>query len=230
MFNNFFKERSESRQEVQSQKPEQPYGFRGMFREMIFQSDDYEPQPLKVDRPLWSKFSASIYTIEVAHLSVILARYADGTILWLDDHASDSDFETFVRRERLSSWLPDQVEEMLDFLVRTKFNFMGWPRLVRSASDIPVLSDPVKNAVSAYSKEGEGLIIEAERRLADVTNRIGPPMCVGNQDKGFQLKFYIWTKIAGSIIEVNCFFGPDLSFRHEAVRLMNAIGAYVIPS
>lgn len=230
MFTNFFKERYESRPEVRLPMPGQPQGFAEGFRALVFQSESYKPKLVQIERPLWSTLSGKIYTIVAHHLSVVVTQYEDGTILWLDDHSSNADFEIFIHREHLLRWLPDNIEEVTDLLVSTKFNFFGWPQLITSTSDIPEMPNRMKKTIPANNQEVWQSIIEAEKRLAIVANQIHPPTCLDNQDKGFELKFYIWTKLSGNIIEINCSFGRDHSFKYQASQLTSLVGFYIIPS
>ncbi len=228
MFASFFKELSEKRPEVHQVIPGRPRGFFEQLRATTFQSTRYDPRLIKVDQPLWSKLSGNLYTIVDHHLSVVLAQYEDGTVLWLDDHSSDSDFEVFTIREDLSNLLPGQAEEVSDLIARTKFNFLGWPHLIRQVSDIAEIPKNTKRMINAQSKEHKQVLADKESRLLAVASQIHPPTCL-NEGNRVHLKFYIWTKLMGNLFEVNCAFGPSLTFTYEAVELVDSVGFYVNP-
>ncbi|HEU0291247.1 MAG TPA: hypothetical protein VFR47_00825 [Anaerolineales bacterium] len=52
----------------------------------------------------WDLLTGKVYEVFQMYVTAILALYSDETILWLDDHSSNSDYEVFMRRENLLSW------------------------------------------------------------------------------------------------------------------------------
>jgi hypothetical protein len=201
-----------------------PHGWFEEFRAETFQTPH---NPTLKTGTLWSKLSGIVYKIESSQLSVVLALYAD-TILWLDDHSNDTDFNAFVRREQVSKWLPQNIEALLDLLIATKFNFLGRPQLVRSALEIPTFSERQK-ALMAKSKEALTKLSIQEKDLAKIAEQIHPPKFISRDEGTFQLNFCLWTKILGKVIKIHCYFEQD-KFRYEAILLAEQIGNFLVPS
>jgi hypothetical protein len=172
--------------------------------------------------------AGKIYKVERTQLSVVLAFYEEGPVLWLDDHTGEADFETFMKREELKKWLPHQMAPLLDLLIETKFNFLGRPQLIHSATDIPKLTQKQIDRMSK-SKDAMAKFHEKEKLLAKITDQIQPPVCHSNNDQEFQISFYIWTKILGNILRIDCFFRGDHGFSYELTQLGDQIGAFIVP-
>ena len=223
----FFSKQYKTRPEVRMPSDGVLSGWMEEHRAEVFQSQNYQVHKLET-KPSWTKLSGKIYTIMAPYLSAVFALYNDNTILWLDDHSRDTDFETFVRREQLLTWLPDEVDEVLELLLKMKFNFLGWPQLIHNASEIPDFSQQMKHKAS-ISKEGRQSVFDSDKRLADAANQIHQATCTHYQNNGFQLKFHVWTKILGNLYEIRCVFGEDYSFRYEGIQLANMIGYFVMP-
>ena len=122
----------------------------------------------------WNILMGKVYMVVYFHITAILALYPDETILWLDDHSSNSDYEVFMQRENLLSWPPDRKDQLIQLLVETKFNFLGWPRVIYSAVDIPQRKNKIK---------------ESQKRLTWVTQKIFPPIYDQNLDGSVRLHF-----------------------------------------
>ena len=224
----FFREKYRLFPEVRLHSPEPlPRGWLEEVRAEIFQVATLGDVSLLSER-LWSGLSGKVYKILYGELSVILAHYNDGTILWLDDHSSDSDFQNFVRRERLLEWLPHQVDRLVNLLIETKLNFLGKPQLVNNVMEVPLMPESQK-ALWAGNEQVQEVLLEQENRLADISDRVRPPMLTADLTGGFQLNFYIWTKILGKVINIHCFFGPGNTFRYRGVQLTQFVGRYLVP-
>jgi len=154
----------------------------------------------------WPELSGKVYVVSNGQLSVVLARYNDGTILWLDDHSKDADFQSFVRSERLLEWLPHRMDRLVHLLIKTRLNFLGRPQLVSSAMEVPELLESQK-ALLGEDEEVQRFLLEQEKRLAGISDQIRPPSLITDQEGGFDVSFYVWTKILGKVISVRCFFG-----------------------
>jgi hypothetical protein len=228
IFADFFKRQLETRPEVQLPASSGVRGFMEEFRAEVFQALDYEAHELE-KASLGTRLSSKIYVIMTSHLSVKLALYWNGTILWLDDHSSDSDFIEFVRREDLISWLPERVHELLELLIETKFSFMGWPQLITSVSDINGMPDQVRGAMSELGEEWLQSLSDADERLSDVADLIHPPTWIQEESGEFILRFCVWTKINGNVVEINCFLGGNSLFRYESAQLTHSVGFYIVP-
>ncbi|MBE7471979.1 MAG: hypothetical protein DPW09_26770 [Anaerolineae bacterium] len=227
LFGDYFRKKSESYSDVHlSPNKLRPRGWLEEFRVEIFQTVDNLSLKSGV---LWSRLTGKIYKLEHSQLSVVLALYSNDAILWLDDHSDNFDFEIFIRREDLLTWLPDQLEDFLDLLIQTKFNFLGRPQLIRSVSAIPTFTEE-EMAFYTQSQQGREGILEQERRFADIVDQIQPPICTSSQDRVFHLNFYVWTKILGKVIKIHCSFGSENAFSYEAIQLTEQLGKFFVPS
>lgn len=177
----------------------------------------------------WSKLRAKVYTIHsIGQISAVLAYYSDGTILWLDDHSSDDDFEVFVRNERLWTWLPDQRERLVRLLVETKLNYLGRPYLVNGVSDIPSFSTQDLE-LWPDNLDAQEQLIDAQKRLEYVSEKIIPSTVSTGDKTVFELAFFVWTKIMGRIVRVQFKFGQDGFFQYEGDELVKLVGRFIIP-
>ncbi len=225
IFAEFFKNQWESRPSVRVAAQR---GFRGYMEEVRaheFQSTDYQINPWT--GPLWSQLSGSIYAMVARYYSVVLATFEDKTILWLDDHSSNVDFAEFVRREQLMNWLPDQMDDVLEILIKTKFNFLGWPKLVNSILDIPNI--PVYKEYPEVNRGHSQDMQDAEMRLTNIADRLYPPTVTEIRKNEFELRFCIWTKLFGQVIDISCFLGGSDVFKYEGNQLVHLVGFYVVP-
>lgn len=203
---------------------------RGWFEEVragMFRSTTSSNVSLQTGE-LWSELSGKVYVVSNGQLSVVLARYNDGTILWLDDHSKDADFQSFIRRERLLAWLSHRLDKLLHLVIETRLNFLGRPQLISSAMEVPELSEGQKT-LWIEDEETQRFLLEQEKRLADISGQIRPPALVTGQEGGLDASFYVWTKILGKIISVRCFFGPNSTFRCEGAQLTQFVGNYIVP-
>jgi hypothetical protein len=226
MFADFFRRKYEAYSEIQQPiHRSQPRGWLEEFRAEAFQTAYY---PTLKTGALWSRLSGEVYEIAHFQLSVVLALYGDGTILWLDDHSSELDFEEFIRREHLMTWLPDQMDDLLDLLIETKFKFFGQPRLIHNVSEVPRLTEREKS-LQATSKEGMEAFLEEEKLLDSIAAQIQPPVCAPDRSGAFQLSFCMWTRILGKVIITHCSFESDESFSYEAIQLAEQVGRFLVP-
>lgn len=177
---------------------------------------------------LWSELSGKVYLVSNGQLSAVLASYNDGTILWLDDHSKDADFQSFTRRERLLEWLPHWMDKLVHLLIKTRLNFLGGPQLIKSAMEVPESSESQK-ALWVEDEEVQRFLLEQEKRLADISGQIRPPAVITAQERGLDVSFHVWTKILGKVISVHCFFGPNRTFRYEGVQLTQFVGNHIVP-
>ena len=226
-FADYFKKQWMSRPEVQLSAQRGVRGWSEEFRADIFQNVGYPSK--KWESPLGSQFSASIYTIIAPHLSVVLALYNDNTLLWLDDHSSDTDFAEFIRRENLLLWLPNQLDKFVELLVETKFNFLGWPQFLSKASDIDKVPDEIKDKQSLFGHQHMEAMLDAEKRIDEIMGIIHPPTLDEYEEGEFRLQFYIWTKLFGRVIKLTCFLGGDDLFSYEGIQLAHDVGFNTIP-
>ena len=163
---------------------------------------------------LWDLLNGKVYVVIDFYLTAIVALYSDEAILWLDHHANNSDYEIFMRRENLLSWYPDRKDQLIQLLVETKFNFLGEPRLIRSATDIPETED--KNT-------------GAQKRLTAVIPKLFSPIYAQNLDGSMQLKFCVWSRISGKVFAITCSLGPENTFSYSGDMLARETGSYFTP-
>jgi hypothetical protein len=175
----------------------------------------------------WSGLTGNIYEFVGGHpFSIILANYEDGTLLWLDDHLNDTDFEVFFHRERLSTWISDRTNELLNLLVATKLNYLANPKLIRTASDIPTLTELEKKEYRSSTTGGKELLL-LEENLTSVANTIEPPSYFWGNDGIGHLRFFVWTQIYGLVLEINCHFDQSTFFSHQAEMIASSVGKHL---
>jgi hypothetical protein len=175
---------------------------------------------------VWSDLTGyvvKLYRIGSMVTSVVVAFYGDSDILWLDCLSDDADFETFIRRERLVDWLPYRLEDVVELLIETKFNFLLLPRLVRTAAEIPPLKAGYRSALEKQTPE---FVAAMDRRFEGLVGQIQPPRCIQHPDGVFRLGFYVWTIVLGKVIKVDCLLGPGCSFGYEVAQLTDQVGMF----
>ncbi len=175
---------------------------------------------------LYSELSGTIYEAHIKGLMTIFAFYEDDTLLWLDDHTNNSDYEAFIRREKLSQWLPDNMEKFVALTVETKFDFVGEPRLIHNASQIPPIPQKLRDQFARAGVEED--LIEREKRLAEVANQIKAPALTSASEGVQVLAFCIWARILGRVINIRCALGIEGTFSYEGHVLTGEVGNYVI--
>jgi hypothetical protein len=177
---------------------------------------------------LWSKLSARVFIIVGMSIYAILAYYDDGTILWLDDHEANDDFEKFSKNEHLWTWLPEHKEDLIELLIETKMHFFGKPQLINSISDIPSYTkqelDQMANDPLLMSQ-----LLEIQQKLEHLSEKIIPPDLLIESDKTFELTFFVWTHILGRIVRAQFKFGKDGLFLYEGNELLKEAGRFSVP-
>jgi len=176
----------------------------------------------------WSKLGCSVYLISHRDLSAVLAVYGPGTILWLDDHSDDSDFQEFARREGLSAWLPDRPHDLASLLCATKLNYLGEPRLLQDASDIPAVSQEEKASWASDPKALDTLARQ-EKQLKDAAGQIAPLSCVPRPDGACDLTLWVWTRLLGRLIYLHCSFDQAGCFSFGGTQRTAQVGKFLVP-
>jgi hypothetical protein len=203
-----------------------PDRLRGWFddsRARAFQFVTEESITIQRESP-FTELTATIIQVRERQLSAVLAYYSDDALLWLDDHANDLDFEKFAEREQLANWLPARVDALASLLIGTKFNYLGWPHLVREVSDIQPL--PERGRALKTPEE----LIEYDRKMADVAGRIHAPTFVGNISDIATIEFFVWTKIfEGRLLKFRCYFHANGRFTYDHELLADRIGMWFAP-
>jgi hypothetical protein len=176
---------------------------------------------------LYSGFSARVYGIHYQTFEGTLALYHDDDILWLDDHSSNTDYETFMRREGLLEWLPDKKDRFVDLLIETKFTCLPGLRGIRNVHDIPLMAEEGRRDLIKCG--GQKYVEASDEQLARIGQQISPSALAITGDFTYTLDFYIWTKMLGRVINLRCFVGPDSSFKYEGAILANGVGDFIVP-
>lgn len=162
--------------DASSETSNRPRGLFAECRAEIFQKKSSILNIHQKTGGLWSTLIGSVYQVSNhPDLAVLVALYPDGTVLWLDDHASDDDFAVFVHREHLQSWLLHRAEQLAQLIAETKCNYLGQPQLISAPSDIPPLA-----AWWLESDQGAQEAREQEERLASISAQIHPPTVIQN--------------------------------------------------
>lgn len=159
-------------------------------------------------------------------LTAIFALYQDNTILWLDDHSNDLDYEEFLRREDLLKKMYGQWEAFVHFIIYTKFNYLENPRLIHSISDIPPIKQEVKDLASKSGTLDE--ILRKEAELESLRNRL-KPLNITLRAGVVVMEFYVWTSFFGRVVRIKCFLDTDGDFEYEGDIVADLVGHYVLP-
>ena len=158
----------------------------------------------------WSSFQAQIFLVAQRSLSAILAVYGPTDILWLDDHTDETDFSQFVGRENLRRWPAERSDEFARLICETRFNYLGHPHLVESPADVPDYSESDKTGYqTAGMAETLEIVLDSERRLASVADRIRPVAVTQNPNGAVQLVCSLWTPIMGRLIRLEARIDAD---------------------
>ncbi len=204
-------------------------GWLEWLRAESFQTLAPSDPVLRGDQP-WSSFRSQIFLIAQRSLSAILAVYGPTDILWLDDHTDEADFSQFVGRENLLRWLPERSDEFARLICETRLNYLGHPRLVTSAAEIPGYSEADK---AGYQRAGMAetleIVLDSERRLASVADRIRPLTVAQNPDGAVELACNLWTPIMGRLIRVQARIDPQGACRFEGEELARFVGKGYVP-
>lgn len=119
---------------------------------------------------LYSNLTGIIYDIGIAPLNAVVSFYGDGTVLWLDDHTTNVDYISFIEREHLLDWLPNQVHKLAELMAETKFSFLGRPRVIKNIHDIPIT---IERRVNTWPQPTIKKVTIQPNRGASVLSRSG---------------------------------------------------------
>ncbi len=196
-----------------------PNPLRGWFEHIrILSVDGLIPQNITPQTgDLYSRLTGTVYRV-FFYLPSMIAIYPDETILWLDDHANDLDYQTFITREHLIEWVPDHVNALAQLIVETKFTFLGMPHLLHNTSDILPRSEERKEILS-QSADGREFLAAHEAALTYVSSQIVPPRVQTDAHGAMTLTLFLWTHIAGKVFKMECTFVPNTPFTYRGVQL-----------
>lgn len=167
---------------------------------------------------------SSIYRVDLDQarlLSIVVAVYPDEAVLWLDG-LSDEDFSTFWNMERLTDWIADRFDKLLNLLILTRLNYLGFPRVINQVDDIPVLE------TSSDSTELLELAHRQAEQLAGIKYLVDPPKFTQTHSS-LSLSFLVWTSLYGRLIRIHCSYDANLNFSHKSNRLFEQLGDYHLP-
>lgn len=228
-FADFFKAKQKlSRSSKVHASRNRPHGWFDEFRADAFATPEFGNILLK-EGGIWPKLIARIYNVHsIGEVSVVLAYYGDGKILWLDDHASDDDFKKFFKTERLWEWLPEQIEDFAALLIETKLNYLGNPHLIKSKLDIPSFSKQDLEQLSG-DENAKNQLNQAQENLERVSEKITAPNLLVEHRGTFELTICVWTKILGRVIDARFKFGNNGFFFYEGYELVEQVGRFLVP-
>lgn len=192
----------------------------------------FEPQDIRhiimQEDPPYSRLLASVFKVTTVYdLTLIMAIYKDGTILWLDDHSDDEDYKLFISREALLDWLPEKINEYSSLFIETKLNFLGEPRLISSITDIPPKAEHVVKEWTE-SPEGRELSKQYDNSLNKLIKLIYPPKLTISSDGLFSISLFVWTRIIGFVYHIQIDVTQNV-LRYNGLRIEEGIGHYFVP-
>ncbi|HSH03127.1 MAG TPA: hypothetical protein VLL52_11460 [Anaerolineae bacterium] len=155
----------------------------------------YDP----LDETFLLSLSGDVYIVSYSHITAILALYGS-SVLWLDSHNNNEDFEEFIYREQLRNWLPKNESKFLSLLTLTKFNYLGGPQIVQNLSQIPLHP------------------MDAEHPQISIAS----PTFIYN-GKHTHIAFCLWTKLQGKLWKIDCTLKNN-KFDYELKLIANGIG------
>ncbi len=180
---------------------------------------------------VWSEVSCKAYEINDGrhYLDLIIALYDESIVLWLDDETDDRDFTSFVRREKLWSWLGTSVNNLIELLLESKLSYLGQPQLIHNIADIPQVPEDDWTWVLANMKGAQKEFDAYKERQERVTPLIRPPEIIRDSNEVSDLRFCIWTKVLGRVYDIHCSFGPSNPFVYKGILLAEWVGRGFAP-
>jgi hypothetical protein len=179
----------------------------------------YEATPVPLTGSL---YVAGHYFPGGAHDGVF-AHYED-SLLWLDDHVSNHDFEQFLQRENI---VLDNAYRIATFIADTKFHYLATPGhlvILTSVADIP--QDVHRQRLIKYNALEK--LNEFEQRLINITPHIYPPFLTIDSEI-IVLRFVVWISIAGRVWDITCQLESNHIFSYKAEKVGEWIGDAILP-
>ncbi len=202
-------------------------GWLESFRTEFFQSETLFDYVL-LENNFLSAIQNQIYQIRYKSISAILAFHQDtGEILWLDNHNSNIDFENFILKENLLSWLPDKATDFAKVFVITKLNYLGEPKLINDVSQI-LRSKEIIRRIQSRSQEDRDLLQREKQQFAEIGDRLQPPNCIITNET-IEVNFYLWTKIIGRVIYLQCNISMKGQIKYRGTVLAAQVGNWYVP-
>lgn len=197
-------------------QPHYPRGWLEEVRVVDFQSID-ENNIIVLNEDFLKGMKGQILQIRERSLSVVFGLYGHNSIIWLDDHTSNDDFQLFAQNEGLFAFLPERLFILAEIIAKIRFNFLGEPRVISEAAQIP----RGKNFVDQETDQ------KMQKLLKDI-NFI-PPRILSQSSHSAKLSFFVWTYILGNVFEVRCNLSSDGAFNYELLLLASGAGDYFAP-
>lgn len=203
-------------------QPHQPRGWAEGARILFFNDPDQAYKEC-LDETGFDRLSVGIYRISQDFMRIVVAYYSEDRILWLDNHLNHQDFCKFWTTEQLADWLPSNPVPLANLITLTKLNFLGFPKLVQSVSEIMFIPERRKS----YWREQD--IQEWHEQLSVLPYQVEPPS-IGKADDGrYLLTFFVWTEIVGQLFRVQCLLNGEPPFAYHLEQLAVGVGNYFTP-
>jgi len=187
-----------------------------------------KPNIKQQENPLFNAVSVKIYrpihAFPGGQHSAIFAVYDDGTLLWLDDHVSNHDFDIFWQREK-TQW--QNAADFAMFMMLTKFDYIVLPSrmvILTTVADIP--QEKWRRFMLAEN-DLEG-IQEFDQKLTDIAPFLYAPSLT-QDEHGLKLCFCVWLMVAGQIFDMRCHFDSAGKLSYQANELARTVGDYFMP-
>jgi hypothetical protein len=172
--------------------------------------------------------SCKLISVFTYQMTSILAYYGKADFLWLDNHFDNSDFLTFLNRERLLPIREDNLIIICQLITELKFNYLGHPHVIMTIADVPELSERSK-IILVQDQEGMDYYNYLMDKWVAVSKLIHQPTLLEVSAKKTQFEFFIWTKFFGRVIHVTCTISNEDGFQYQGEELFAEIGDFSTP-
>lgn len=172
----------------------------------------YITSPVLPNKTLSAKIIELHHSHPGATYSVVFAVYGDGTLLWLDDHTNNHEFDTFWKRENIQ-W--QDAHEAADFMMKIKFHYLPEPGryfILNSVEDIP----QARYRAILVQENAFQELEEYNKKLTDVAHLIYAP-ALNTNASGIHLRFCVYIHAGGRVWSLSCHFDSngDLTYTGE---------------
>jgi|GEM_PF-4236387 len=153
----------------------------------------------------------------------VLAYYDDGTLLWLDNHQDNTDFETFWQRENLKI---DNPEEAVMFIMYTKFRYLPEPgrmKIVTRPEDIP--HDFMDWIDKPHNRQ---MKLDYQQQVAQLAPKMSPPI-IYTESGVRHYTFCVWLHVLGQVFSFDCTLDFNGKWTFNAIMLGASFGDVFMP-
>lgn len=154
----------------------------------------------------------------------MFAVYGDGTLLWLDDHTNNREFDTFWKRENI---LWQNATEAAVFMMKTKFHCVPEPGryfILNSVEDIP----QARYRAILVQENAFQELEEYDNKLADIAPLIYAPT-LATDDSSIQLRFCVYIHAGGRVWSLISHFDSNGNLTHTDEILGDWVGEAFAP-